>query len=228
MNSAARRDRVVAALTIGQSPRDDITPEIQPFLGTGVRLVEAGVLDGLGEAELAALAPHEGDEVLVTRLRDGSQVKVAHRHVAPRLQALVNRLMDSADLFLVLCTGGFPELRSPKPVLLPDRLLFAVVEATFSGGCLGVLTPVMEQAAQQERRWSRVAHEVMVAAASPYQNDGARIEAAARELARRGAELIVMDCLGYTSAMKERVRAATGRPVILARSLLARMAAELL
>jgi protein AroM len=37
-----------------------------------------------------------------------------------------------------------------------------------------------------------------------------------------------MDCIGYTLAMKQAVKEITGVPVILARSVVARMLAELL
>jgi protein AroM len=39
----------VGALTIGQSPRTDITSEIRDILGSDVTILESGVLDGLDE-----------------------------------------------------------------------------------------------------------------------------------------------------------------------------------
>ena len=42
-----------------------------------------------------------------------------------------------------------------------------------------------------------------------------------------GANALVMDCMGYTLAMKEQVRRITGKPVILARSIAARALREL-
>ena len=66
----------------------------------------------------------------------------------------------------------------------------------------------------------------MVAAASPYVAAD-EVTAAARDVAERGADLIFMDCMGYSLAMKARARAAAGgRPVILARSAVARVLAE--
>jgi protein AroM len=40
--------------------------------------------------------------------------------------------------------------------------------------------------------------------------------------------MVVLDCLGYTIALKRRVRELTGKPVLLARTLLARVASEVL
>jgi hypothetical protein len=75
--------RTVGAITIGQSPRTDMVPELLEVLGPGVELLEGGALDGMSGAEIAAIAPRDGDQVLVTRLRDGSSVRLAERHILP-------------------------------------------------------------------------------------------------------------------------------------------------
>ena len=76
------------------------------------------------------------------------------------------------------------------------------------------------------RRWREITPAVRIEAASPYGPPEA-IEVAAKQLKEFGAELVVMDCIGYTLAMKETVRRVAGVPVILARSILARVLAEL-
>ncbi|WP_030105419.1 AroM family protein, partial [Actinoalloteichus caeruleus] len=48
----------LGVVTIGQSPRVDLVPELLPRLGR-VEVVERGALDDLGRAEIAALAPGE-------------------------------------------------------------------------------------------------------------------------------------------------------------------------
>jgi protein AroM len=64
---------------------------------------------------------------------------------------------------------------------------------------------------------------VVMAHASPY-SDG-RFEDAARELGK--TDLIVMHCMGYSEAMRRRVAAVSGKPVLLARRLVATTVAEL-
>ena len=56
----------VGTVTIGQAPRVDITPDLKTIIGDGIEIVEAGALDGLTKEQIAAMAPHEGDYVLVT------------------------------------------------------------------------------------------------------------------------------------------------------------------
>jgi protein AroM len=217
----------VGAITIGQTPRADIVGEMQALAGPDVRFVQAGALDGLTGAEIGALAPAPGDDdALIARLREGREVLLAKKRIVPRMQACLDRLEAEADAFVILCAGAFPPFRTARPVLMPDRCLAAVVGAAFDGRRLGVIVPIKEQQASSAARWSRVDPGVVVTVASPY-DEPARLVAAAEELQRAGASLVVMECQGFTSAMKRVVRDVTGAPALLPASVLARVLAEL-
>src|SRR5438477_9211152 len=97
----------IGMVTIGQAPRVDVVPDMAELLGP-VEIVERGALDGLTRDEIAPLAPGAGDEVLVTRLRDGTPVFVAKRHVTPLVQRRIDELEAAgATLTVLLCTGAF-------------------------------------------------------------------------------------------------------------------------
>jgi protein AroM len=215
----------IGAITIGQSPRTDVIPDMQGILGPDVTIIEAGALDGLSRDKVADLAPGTDDQVLVTRMRDGTAVRVAGRHIVPRLQWYIEELEPEVGAIMLLCTGTFAPFASSRPILYPERLLFALAAATAPGAHLGVITPDERQILEQQKRWSAVSPLVTVLAASPYESSG-ELERLARELA--GADLLVLDSLGYSVTMKATVRAASGKPVLLPRTVLARAAAELL
>ena len=219
--------RTVGAITIGQTPRADIAGELQTLLGAGIRIVQAGALDGLTRAEIDALAPAPGDDdALIARLREGGEVLLAKGLLVPRLQACLDRLHGEADAFAILCAGAFPPFTSARPVLLPERCLAAIVDATFDGGRLGVIVPIKQQQASSAIRWSRIDPGVVVTVASPY-DDSSRLIAAAEELRRAGVTLVVLECQGFTGSMKQVVRDVTGVPALLPTSVLARFLAEL-
>src|SRR5262249_48219780 len=102
--------RTLGLLTIGQSPRTDLVEEYEQAL-PGVRIVQSGALDDLSEAQVRELRPDPGDEVLVSRLRTGREVRLGRRHLEPRLQVCLDRLARDADLTVLLCTGEFAALR---------------------------------------------------------------------------------------------------------------------
>ncbi|HEY8417286.1 MAG TPA: AroM family protein [Limnochordales bacterium] len=219
-----RPARRVGFVTIGQSPRDDVVPGMRPYLGA-VEVLEAGALDGLDAAEIAALAPRDPDRVLVTRLRDGSSVKVDKELVLPRLAECVVRLEAAgAAVIVLLCTGSFPPLASRALVLEPDRILRHVVLAVArSGSRIGVMVPAEDQVNALRARWQTAGVDPVVAAASPYGSRDARLEAA-RRLREAGAELVVLDCVGYTRAMKEDIAPIVNCPVLVAHEAVARVA----
>lgn len=226
---------IVGALTIGQSPRSDVVPELQNMIGPDVEFVEAGALDDLTLEEVARVAPRPGDTVLVTRMRDGTAVKVTDAFVKPRLEQKIEYLASrGASIIALLCTGDFPDLNIPAanqgkaPALIaPGRILFHMVSAVAGQSPLGVIMPDESQIPEAEVKWRRASHNVFVTAASPYGDRQALLDAA-RKLRCLGAGLIVMDCIGFTLGMKSIVRRETGVPVILARSALARVLEELL
>ena len=54
----------IGAITVGQSPRVDLIPEIQPILGDSVEIIQTGALDGLSKEEIAKFVPRPGENVL--------------------------------------------------------------------------------------------------------------------------------------------------------------------
>ncbi|MDR1835303.1 MAG: AroM family protein [Fusobacteriaceae bacterium] len=219
----------IGTVTIGQAPRTDVMADIIPILGNDVEIVEAGALDGLSKEEIAAFAPVKGDYVLVTRLTDGSSVQVAEKYITPRIiEKIQKHFENDIPLVLLLCTGEFPEFSEKGLLIRPQRILFHAVDALARGKKLGVLTPSPDQVAQSAKRWGELSKEVKVLASSPYVDGMKNAEAAAKELAAWGADLVILDCIGYTSAMQQTVRDIVGSPAILGRGIAARTVKELL
>ncbi|MEM1930821.1 MAG: AroM family protein [Sulfolobales archaeon] len=216
----------VGLVTIGQSPRSDVVPEVVRALGDlDVEVVECGALDGLSREEIAALAPKEGEYLLVTRLKDGTEVKVSREKIIERMRNCLDRLEQHVDVVGLLCTGEFPELKSRKVLIELSDLLLKVVES-LRVSKLGVVIPNPAQLELTMKKWSSVAPEIRVVSASPYTSTIEDIVRATAELV--DCDLIVLDCIGFTTEIKKAVARATGKPVILPRTLIARVMRELL
>lgn len=215
-------------VTIGQTPRADITPELKKILGRDIQIVEKGALDGLSLEEVKDLYPKPREEVLVTRMADGTAVQVAGEKVFPLLKEKIKELeRDNIGVIFLACTGEFPGFDTKSLLIKPQKLLHYIVKALVNDQTLGVLIPDEKQVASARERWSKVATNVIIEHCSPY-DDISKIKIAAEHLLQAKADLVVMDCIGYTLKMKEMVSSKTKRPVILARSVSAKVISELL
>lgn len=200
--------------TIGQSPRDDVVPSM--FGTPSPTMPQAGALDGLTPSQVAELAPGPDEHPLVTRLRDGSEVVIAKERVTPLLEAAIARLEDQgANIVCVLCTGEFVDISSVARIVYPDRVLAGVIDAVLPSGTIGAIVPHEGQRQSMIAKWSGRARAVEIATVSPY-SGGATFGDAAAALERAGAELIVMDCMGYSLEMQSKAQTAVTVPVILA------------
>jgi len=216
--------KTIAAVTIGQSPRNDVVGEMSDLV-PGTRWIEAGALDFLDEAAISGLQPRGDSSPLVTRLRSGRTVVVGEHEILDPLQQAVRRVEAEADLVVVLCSGALA-IASRVPILFPGALLSATVRALNPGLRLFVIVPHEAQIPFQQARWRTLGFDATLRAASPYVP--ADFSAFGREARASGATMILLDCLGYTLTMKAQVAASSGLPVLLVRSLAARVAAELL
>jgi protein AroM len=222
------RGSIIGLVTIGQSPRSDVVPDMAAILGPAVDIREAGALDDLTRAEIEALAPTGDDEILVTRLRDGTSVFVGKPKIVGLVEARIAALeRDGATLTALLCTGAFPRLRAARPLIQPQPVLLGLLRGMSWPGRLGVLTPSVPHVPQTEARWRRDRFDAVVAPLSPYEEeDAAALRRAATAMSEGGAGLIVMDCMGFRRKTRDELRALTGVPVLLANLLLARVIAE--
>ncbi|WP_336810253.1 AroM family protein [Bosea sp. MMO-172] len=219
----------LGTLTIGQAPRADITPILDDVLDARLPRRHAGVLDGLSRAEIErGFAAEAGKPVLITKLLDGSAVIIDRARTERAAQSKLAMLeAEGCTTILMLCTGHFESLRTQTARLIePDRILPPTVAALVQGAQLGIIVPLAEQIASEAGKWAPLGRAPLYAAASPYNGGGASVSEAARDLARRGAQILLMDCMGFVERHRREAREA-GLPVILSNSLIAKLISEI-
>ncbi|ETA80077.1 AroM family protein [Youngiibacter fragilis] len=218
----------VGAITVGQSPRVDVTPDLLPIFGDKVELIEIGALDGLSYEEIAEFAPVDGDYVLVSRMKDGGSVTFAEKHILPRLQECIFKLEEQGvSLIIFFCTGNFPvEFDSKVPLIFPNMVLGNIVPLLTRKKSISVLIPSELQITQAHERWEKLVDKVTVFAASPY-GKFEDVRLVAEKLTETDSDLVVLDCIGYTQEMKDMVYNLTKKPVVLPRTLAARIVTEM-
>jgi protein AroM len=203
----------IVLLTVGRGPRVDILPDIERRLQGTFTIVEQGALDRVADEKLARLAPSTASDALVASLGSGREAKVSKTEIAALLQSEITRLQDQVHAFGILCTIPFPTFRSTRPVAQVGCLLLDAVRSPDKLKRLGVLMPIAEQQGVNETLWAHHAEQIITAIASPYQGVAGVVDAA-RDLARKGADLIVMSCMGYNETMRLAVCDATLLPTV--------------
>ena len=226
--------RTVGMATIGQAPRDDVTALFRRRLLPETRLIERGALDELSDRAIQDLAPHEGEPVLVSLLRDGREVALSKPRLEPFVQAALDALeWAGATVTVLLCTGEFPSLKTNGLLVNAGSLSHGMVDALSAGRHLGIIVPTPAQvvgpSAASGRRW--LARDVTVTWASPYSEGSAgrgQWQQAVQELGAASVDLVFLDCMGMTEQHRQAVESSLGRPALLAGALVAGTVAELL
>lgn len=216
-------------LTIGQSPRHDILPLLEAYLPAG-QVAHAGLLDGLTPAAIAAqYAPAPGEKVLVSRLSGGEQVRLSAPGVERGLQRKIHELEQQGyGTILLLCTGQFGALKTESALLLePDRIIPPLVKAIVQAHQVGIVVPVAEQVEEQASKWQLLSRAPCFAVASPYLAEQHDLIEAGLSLQEQGAEVVVLDCIGYHQKHRDFLQKMLGIPVLLSNVLVAKLAAEL-
>ena len=213
--------------TVGQAPRADIIAQFAEFMPAGTKIHLRGCIDGVSLGEIAALAPAPGEEVLYTKLADGSDTMVAKKHAIARAGATLDALRaDGAGAILFACTGAFPDALGGPDVVFPSRVLAGLANALLPKGRLGLLVPLPAQVDQLPKKWTRPGLVVVAEPLIPSGDDAAS-EAAARRMAALAPDLVVMDCMSYTERHKQAVRRIVGKPTLLAVTTIARILREM-
>lgn len=216
----------IGLLVMGQSPRPEINDQFRQLL-PDVKIIQRGCLDGLSKSAIAALAPRSDEEMLFTRLPDGTGVKLSKAAVIEHGEKQLDALEDAGTaLTIVLCTGDFPMWRNRK-VLMPSEVLRYFTKAAHPEGHIAVLSPLPSQTTAAEARWRKLGYQTTNIALSPNTSEQEARDIGS-QLAGAKAEIIVFDCASYTQTTKRVVCQAAGKPGILALSSIARTAAELI
>src|SRR5579859_1894516 len=132
---------VLGLVALGQTPRSDFVSAFREYAPSAeIRI--AGALDGVPKAEAERLAAGDSEYPLHTRLADGTILDIPLKRLFPFVEARVRQFAaGGAHLVVVLCAGGFPDIECAAPVLLPGRVLPAVVGTISRTRCIGVVVP---------------------------------------------------------------------------------------
>ncbi len=217
----------IGMLTIGQSPRKDIIASLMKILGEGYEVVEAGALDDYTLEDVKRIRLKPEDHILVSRMRDGTEIKITKKHILPLMQKRLDWIeARGVRLTIVMCTGKFPHFKSKGLVVTPSEILKGVIKGSLKQGKLGVVYPALEQKQYAMKDFGRKGVEIYADSVSPYKPKD--VDGLIKRLNERDLDLIFLNCFGFPTELKRSVALGTSKPVIQSNNMVARVIKELI
>ncbi len=210
----------VGLLTIGQSPREDVVPEMKPFFLPDIEILEKGLLDNLSSEEIRGLKPKTGETPLVTRLRKGGSVQLSEKKISSLLPEAIDSMKTKMKVKVVgvLCTNDFQKTEFPPWVIFPFNSLKFLITRIINVKCLGVVAPLEGQIDAAKKKWKK--DKVIVEVKSPYARGNSWKEIA-QTFSQKKVEVVILDCIGYKIKHKRALQKLLSVPVLLPRIILA-------
>jgi protein AroM len=218
-----RRARL-GLVALGQTPRPDLEAEFRSLCDADLTI--HGALDDATASDVARINDPHGRYPLHTRLRDGTVVDIPIATMVPLVEAQVRRLEVASDAVVVLCAGRFPELVCSVPIIFPGKLTIALARTLSASGQVGVIVPNAGQVDEARAEYARSGFAATVVHASPFAE--AEVDRAADQLNETDVDLVVVECIGHGREMQNRIIARSRRSTLLAQTLAARVASEVL
>jgi protein AroM len=219
----------LAIVTAGVVPVGEVMPLLTEHI-TEEQITHISLLGRLTREEaLEEYSAAPGEETVLTLLRDGGLVQLSLNKVELALQGMIE-ILDNQDydVILVLGNGRYTRLSARNAMLLvPDRLIPPLVASIVEGHQVGILLPTPELLSFQQKKWRELGNSPLYTPAASLSDDSALV-GAGRELVQRGADVLVLDSLGFHQHHRDLLQRALDVPVLLSHMLLARLASELL
>lgn len=171
-----------------------------------------------------------GETPLPTRLCDGSIAMVSREKVERDLQSVIE-VMDNQgyDVILLMSTADIRGLNARNAILIePQRIIPPLVASIVDGHQVGVIVPIPELMEPQQRKWSVLEKTPFYTLAHPYEATEYQLVSAGKELIEQGADVLMLDCLGFHQWHRDLLQKSLDVPVLLSNVLVARLASELL
>ena len=132
---------------------------------------------------------------------------------------------SGAELIVLMCTGEMGFFRSNAFFVESSTIVRNIAEALGEGKRVGIFIPDEKQLTQMIKRWNSI-KTAEIHALSPYLNAD-ETEKIIEKYNNKKWDMVVLDCMGYTEEIKNIISEKLNTKVLLSRSVIARVVAEL-
>ncbi|ECT9453713.1 AroM family protein [Salmonella enterica subsp. enterica serovar Nima] len=220
----------LAILTIGVVPMSEVLPLLTEYIDEQ-HITHHSLLGKMSREDVMAdYAVEPGDDPLLTLLNDNQIAHVSRQKVERDLQSVVEVLDNQGyDVIILMSTAAIKSMAARNSILLePLRIIPPLVASIVDGHQVGVIVPVAELLAAQEKKWQVLQMPPVYSLANPVHGSEQQLIDAGQALLAQGADVIMLDCLGFHQRHRDILQQALDVPVLLSNVLIARLASELL
>ncbi|HAD9693890.1 TPA_asm: AroM family protein [Salmonella enterica] len=220
----------LAILTIGVVPMSEVLPLLTEYIDEQ-HITHHSLLGKMSREDVMAdYAVEPGDDPLLTLLNDNQIAHVSRQKVERDLQSVVEVLDNQGyDVIILMSTAAIKSMAARNSILLePLRIIPPLVASIVDGHQVGVIVPVAELLAAQEKKWQVLQMPPVYSLANLVHGSEQQLIDAGQALLDQGADVIMLDCLGFHQRHRDILQQALDVPVLLSNVLIARLASELL
>lgn len=220
----------LAILTIGVVPMSEVLPLLTEYIDEQ-HITHHSLLGKMSREDVMAdYAVEPGDDPLLTLLNDNQIAHVSRQKVERDLQSVVEVLDNQGyDVIILMSTAAIKSMAARNSILLePLRIIPPLVASIVDGHQVGVIVPVAELLAAQEKKWQVLQMPPVYSLANPVHGSEQQLIDAGQALLDQGADVIMLDCLGFHQRHRDILQQALDVPLLLSNVLIARLASELL
>ncbi|MFH5067017.1 AroM family protein [Enterobacter cloacae complex sp. 2024EL-00215] len=220
----------LAILTIGVVPVSEVLPLLTEHVSEQ-QITHLSLLGKMSREEVMEdYAVEEGEDPLPTLLSDGKLANVSRPKIERSLQGVIEVLDNQGyDVILLMSTAPIKGFIARNAILLePLRIIPPLVASIVDGHQVGVIVPLEALLDNQAAKWQVLEKTPLYALANPVWDSEAVLIAAGETLLERGADVLILDCLGFHQHHRDLLQKALDVPVLLSNVLMARLASELL
>jgi len=220
----------LAILTIGVVPMCEVLPLLTEYIDEQ-HITHHSLLGQMQREDvMAEYGASPGDELVLTLLSAHQLAHVSRLKVERSLQSIVEVLDNQGfDVILLLSRASITRLTARNSILLePIRIIPPLVASIVEGHQVGVIVPVAELLKAQAQKWQVLQTPPVYAVANPVEGSEQQLIDAGKYLLEQGADVLMLDCLGFHQRHRDLLQKSLDVPVLLSNVLIARLASELL
>lgn len=220
----------LAILTIGIVPMSEVLPLLTEYIDEK-SITHHSLLAKMSREEVMnRYAVEDGEEPLLTLLSDNQLAHVSRQKIELDLQGAVEVLDNHGyDVILLMSMASMNNLTARNTILLePQRIIPPLVATIVDEHQVGVIVPVEELLPAQKKKWQVLQRPPIFSLSDPIHGSEQELIDAGNELLDKGADVIMLDCLGFNQRHRDLLQKNLDVPVLLSNVLIMRLAAELL